>query len=117
MLAAEEVLNFGKESLVVADLGRMIGAFQLDVACVRQVLRQIQALGWGDQGVIAPVQYQAGGAHGRAQAPHLDSGRHPHDDVGRRWAGAVALEAGYVDPVTLVARCCSLLSTRRARMA
>ena len=47
MIGAEEPVYLGEEPLVVADPGRMIGSFQLDVAYVMQVLCQVAAVGGG----------------------------------------------------------------------
>lgn len=95
MIGAEEALNLIKESLIVADPGRMIDALQLDVPHVGQVLRQVPAVCRRNQNIVTPVQYKARGVHRRTQAPHLDGGRHADDGIGGRRAGAVALEARY----------------------
>jgi hypothetical protein len=81
----------------------MIGAFQLDVAHVREMLGQVPAVGRGNEDILTPVHDQARGVHGRAQAPYVDGGGHADDGVGRRRAGAVALKAREVGPLAFCA--------------
>src|SRR6478609_5413172 len=103
MVGAEKAVHLVEESLVLPDPQRMIDAVQFDVTYVREMLGQVPAIGRGNQEIVTPVQYQARCMHSRAQAPYLDGGRHADYGIGRRRAGAVALEARDVGHLAFIA--------------
>jgi hypothetical protein len=55
VVGTEEAVHLVEESLVITDPERMIDAFQLDVAHVREMLCQVPAIGRGNQGIVTPV--------------------------------------------------------------
>src|ERR1700761_2603306 len=92
MVGTEEAVHLVKESLVIAYPDRMIDAFQLDVARVREMLCQVPAIGRGNEDIVTPVHHQARGVHRRTQAPYVYGGRPADNGGGARRPGAVPLE-------------------------